>query len=257
LWQETAKEARREPEADLPSRVIEVNVMGTVALLDWARSQRLSRFIYVSSGSVYRDHGPDRPGEPLPEDGYVMPRQLYGISKFTSELIVARYGQLFGLPVASVRLSSVYGTMDRATATRTYRHVPNQIAHMALAGVKYVRVNSLCGVGDYVHAEDAARAIAALLSSSELRYGVYNIAAGETTTLGEFVLWAAEKVPGFRAEEVAPTEADIFQDPALRDGAWGAYDISRIFADTGWKPRGRRDAFHAYMDWLAGCCPQK
>jgi nucleoside-diphosphate-sugar epimerase len=31
---------------------------------------------------------------------------------------------------------------------------------------------------------------------------------------------------------------------------WGAYDISRIAADTGWQPRPVREAFLAYMDWL-------
>jgi nucleoside-diphosphate-sugar epimerase len=32
---------------------------------------------------------------------------------------------------------------------------------------------------------------------------------------------------------------------------WGAYDISRISADTGWRPRPVREALHAYMDWIA------
>jgi nucleoside-diphosphate-sugar epimerase len=32
---------------------------------------------------------------------------------------------------------------------------------------------------------------------------------------------------------------------------WGAYDISRITADTGWTPRPTREAFHGYMDWIA------
>jgi hypothetical protein len=32
---------------------------------------------------------------------------------------------------------------------------------------------------------------------------------------------------------------------------WGAYDVSRVFSDTGWKPRPVRDAFHAYIDWVA------
>ena len=41
------------------------------------------------------------------------------------------------------------------------------------------------------------------------------------------------------------------QDASLKDGMWGAYDISRIGADTGWKPRPMREALHAYMDWLA------
>jgi UDP-glucose 4-epimerase len=248
----TAAEAKREPEAENPARIIDVNVMGTVAVLEWARMlPKLERFIYVSSGAVYKHHGPDRPGEPLPEDGYVMPRRLYGISKLASELITERYGDLFGLSTASVRPSSVYGTMDRVTASRNYRHVPNRIAHMALDGVKRVRVNTLDAVGDYIHVEDVARAIVALLHAPRLRYSAYNIACGTTASIGEMIGWAAEKVPGFGAEIVPPEQADILQDPALKDGMWGAYDISRLRGETGWQPRPMREALHAYMEWIA------
>jgi UDP-glucose 4-epimerase len=247
----TAAEAQREPEAENPGRIIDVNVMGTVALLEWARTlPGLQRFIYVSSGAVYKHHGPDRPGEPLPEDGYVMPRRLYGISKLASELITERYGDLFGLSTASVRPSSVYGTMDRVTPSRNFRHVPNRIAHLALGGVKRVRVNTLAAVGDYIHVEDVARAIVSLLRAPALRYSAYNIAAGATATVGDLVRWAAEKTPGFHAEITAAADADIVQDAASSDGMWGAYDISRISAETGWKPRPVREALHAYMDWI-------
>lgn len=247
----SAAEARREPEAESPARIIDVNVMGTVAMLEWARAQPgFRRFLYVSSGAVYKHHGPDRPGEPLPEDGYVMPRRLYGISKLTSELVTERYGDLFGLSTASVRPSSVYGPMDRATASRNMHHVPHRIARLALDGVKRVRVNTLDAVGDYVHVEDVARAIVSLLRAPRLHYSAYNVACGATASIGEIVAWVAERVPGFSAEVVPPAEADILQDPALRDGMWGAYDVSRIFGETGWKPRPMREALHAYMDWL-------
>ncbi len=248
----TALEAKREPEAENPGRITEVNVMGTVAILDWARTlPRLQRLIYVSSGAVYKHHGPDRPGEPLPEDGYVMPRRLYGISKLASELITERYGDLFGLSTASVRPSSVYGTMDRVTASRNFRHVPNRLAHMALDGVRRVRVNTLDAVGDYIHAEDVAAGIVALLLAPALRYSVYNLAIGATVTIGDMVGWIADKVPGFQAEITAPGQADILQDASLNSGMWGAYDISRVRAETGWSPRPVRDALHAYMDWIA------
>jgi nucleoside-diphosphate-sugar epimerase len=245
-------EARREPEAENPARIIDVNVMGTVAVLDWARTlSSLRRFLYVSSGAVYKHHGPDRPGEPLPEDGYVMPRRLYGISKLASELITERYGDLFSMPTASVRPSSVYGPMDRVTASRNFRHVPNRIAHMALDGVRCVRVNTLDAVGDYIYVEDVAAAIAALLRAPRLRYSAYNVACGVTATIRDMVEWAAEKVPGFRAEIVPAEQADIVQDPTLTDGMWGAYDIARIRAETSWQPRPMREALHAYMDWIA------
>jgi UDP-glucose 4-epimerase len=248
----TVKEAQREPEAENPVRIMDVNLMGTVAVLEWARTlPALRRLIYVSSGAVYKHHGPDRPGEPLPEDGYVMPRTLYGISKLASELVTERYGDLFGLSTASVRLASVYGTLDRPTASRNYRHVPNRIAHKAVEGAGRVRVNTLDGVGDYIHSEDVARAIVTLLRLERLRYSTYNVAMGYTVTLGDLVGWAAEKCPGFRAEIGPAADADIVQDASRVDGMWGAYDIARLTAETGWRPRPVREAFQGYMDWIA------
>jgi UDP-glucose 4-epimerase len=122
---------------------------------------------------------------------------------------------------------------------------------MAVEGMERVRVNTLAAVGDYIHVEDVARAVVSLLRAPALRYGTYNIAAGRTATVGDLVGWAAEKAPGFRAEITAAADADIVQDAALSDGMWGAYDISRISAETGWKPRPVREALHAYMDWIA------
>jgi UDP-glucose 4-epimerase len=114
-----------------------------------------------------------------------------------------------------------------------------------------VRVNTVDAVGDYVHAEDVARGIVALLRVERLRYGTYNIAMGYTASLGHLVSWAAEKYPGFHAEISAAGDADIVQDPTRSAGMWGAYDISRISAETGWKPRPVREALHGYLDWIA------
>ena len=247
----SAAEARREPEAEMPARIIDVNLMGTVRVLEWARAQPgIKRFIYVSTGAVYRHHGPDWSGEPLPEDGYVAPLKLYGISKFASEMIVNRYRDLFGMSAVSVRLASVYGTMDRATESRNFRHVPNRIAHMALAG-ETVRPTNTEAVGDYIHSEDTARAIIALIETPTLTYRTYNIGSGEITTIGDFLAYAKEKVPALKWE-ISPFETcNIDQNPLLTTGMWGVYDIARIITDTGWRPRKVREAFHGYMDWIA------
>lgn len=247
----SASEAKRQPETETPAQIVDVNLMGTVRMLEWARGHSgVKRFVYVSSGAVYRHHGPDWSGEPLPEDGYVAPLTLYGISKFASELVVNRYADLFGLSAISARLASVYGPMDRATASRDFRHVPNRIAHFALAG-DVIRPNSLEPVGDYILSADVARAIIALLDAPELRYRHYNIGSGTTTTIGDFIGWARERVPGLVTELGAADTANVVQDPALRHGMWGAYDIARIERDTAWRPRPGKEAFHAYMDWIA------
>jgi nucleoside-diphosphate-sugar epimerase len=242
--------ARLPPEALTPARIVDVNLMGTVRVLEWARQQpALKRFIYISSGSVYRHNGPDWSHEPLPEDGYVAPLTLYGISKFASEMVVNRYADLFGLSAASVRLSSIYGPMDRATESRDFRHVPNRVAQMALDG-ELIKPNSLTPVGDYLHSVDAARAILALTEAPRLRYRHYNVASGVTTTIGDIIGWAAQRVPGVRYEVTGEAGANVIQDPALATGMWGAYDISRLERDTDWRPREGRVAFHDYMDWL-------
>jgi UDP-glucose 4-epimerase len=98
--------------------------------------------------------------------------------------------------------------------------------------------------------EDVASGIASLLNAPSLRYSAYNIAAGTTASIADLVQWIAEKVSGFHAEIAAPDDADLLQDAALADGMWGAYDISRITAETGWRPRPTREALHAYMDWI-------
>ena len=248
----SAAEARREPEAEDPERIVDVNFTGTVRILEWARRQRhLKRFVYVSSSSVYRHHGPDWSGEPLPEDGYVAPLTLYGISKFAAEMVVNRYADLFGLSAVSVRLASVYGPMDRATGSRDFRHVPNRVAHMALGG-ETIRPNSLEPVGDYIHSADVAEAILALLRTERLRYRHYNIGSGVTSTIGDIVEWAREHVPDLKVELSPIESANIIQDTAHKDGMWGAYDIARIERDTHWRPRPGKLAFHDYLDWIIG-----
>ncbi len=246
----TAGEAKRQPEAEDPARIVDVNLMGTVRLLEWARQRpAVKRFVYVSSGSVYRHNGPDWASEPLPEDGYVAPLTLYGISKFAAEMVVNRYADLFGMSALSVRLASVYGPMDRATESRNFRHVPNRVAHMALAG-EVIRPNALDPVGDYVHSADVAQAIIALLATTDLRYRHYNIGSGTTSTIGEVIGWAREKVPGLKVEVSPPESANVIQDSALKGGMWGAYDTARIERDTQWRARTGKTAFHDYMDWI-------
>jgi len=242
---------RHEPEREAPARVLEVNVMGTVRILEWARRlPALERFVTVSSGSVYGDHGPEPAGTPLPEDGYVEPRSLYAVSKYAAELVTRRYGELYALPAVSVRLSSVYGPMDRVTSARHVRSAPYLLAHLALAG-ETIRVNAPEALGDWIHAGDVAEAIAALLRAHDpLRYPVYNVAYGEAVELGTLIERIRERVPALRCEVVPEAEANVVGDPNRRAGAWGAYDISRLRDELGWRPAPLRRRLHEYLDWL-------
>jgi UDP-glucose 4-epimerase len=239
----------RDPERESPTRVLDVNIAGTTGLLEYAREQpELRRFIYISTGSVYSDHGPETSGLPLPEDGYAAPQTLYGISKYASEMIVRRYGELYGLPTASVRLSSVFGPMDRPNASRHVYGAPNLIVNLAMAG-KPLRVHSFDGVGDWIHAADVALALSLLVNAAHVRHNVYNIAYGRVETMRDLIAHVAERIP-LSASPADSSSANVRCDPDRRAGQWGAYDISRMHGEFGWSPAPLRQRVHEYIDWL-------
>ena len=105
-------------------------------------------------------------------------------------------------------------------------------------------------MGDFIQAGDVATAIIGLLKAEKRRHGVYNVAAGETATIGHLLDYTREKFPELWYTLVSEGEMDVDYDPAQRTGRWGAYDISRIRRDAAWSPRPLRDSMHEYIDWL-------
>lgn len=224
---------------------LEANIMGAARALAFADAlPALRRFVYVSSGSVYASHGRQAPGQPLPENDGVWPEGWYALSKHSGELLTAE-AAAGGLPAVSVRLSGVFGPMDRITATRAVECAPKRLAH-AVRDRRRLRLAGLDGGGDWIHASDVAAAILALLACAALRHPVYNIAHGRFTTLRRL----AEMTPELSWEESAPDTADVAADPSMTTGRWGAYDISRIQAETGWRPRPLEQAMADYCEWL-------
>ena len=229
-----------------------VNMMGPVHCLELARTlPGLKRMVHVSTGSVYGDNGPDD-GSPLPEDGYVrpFPGTLYPITKLTGELLATRYKELFALPLSIVRLASVYGPMDRWTPGRDFACAPNVMVHKALAGERWT-IRGADAVGDFIHGGDVGRAICSLLATEKTPNDIYNIGYGAPATLAELSDHVCASVKGAAWRPAAEGEAaDLSGDPGRVTGAWGAYDITRLRADTGWAPMPLRDAIADYVAWV-------
>ena len=126
--------------------------------------------------------------------------------------------------------------MDRWTGGRraaTMPATPTCSSHKAVAG-EAVTIAGDTAVGDFIHAGDVARAIADMLDAPALTHDVYNIAYGKPVTLGGLADMVASAVPGFSWSPTTNDNATLTGNPARMTGAWGAYDISRLRADTGW-----------------------
>jgi nucleoside-diphosphate-sugar epimerase len=225
---------------------LDVNIMGTLRVLAWAaRQPNLQRCVTVSSGSVYGPEGPS----PLPEHVAVEPDGLYGISKYVGELYTGQAARQFALPALAVRLSGVYGPLDRDTGVRAVTSVPGTLLRTALAGEE-LRLSGLEARGDYIQAGDVGRAIVALLDCASPSHEIYNIAYGETASLRELAELATRLVPGAAWRDSEPEEAHLSLDAHPAGGRWGAYDISRLRDDCGWRPRPLEEALAEYRDWL-------
>lgn len=237
-----------------PAQFVHVNIVGTTNVLEWARHHpSLRRFLYVSSGGVYGEPTALSPRGPQPESGPFNPPELYAISKYASELVCRRYAELFGLDLRIVRLSWVFGPMERTTSGRALMSPPYSIAR-AILDDRPVRVTrrTLEAVGDFLSAEDAAVTIGALLASHEPRASTYNIAAGRLTTFRELFTAAADAHSKARYVVVADDDpaADLDHDPELRRARWNAYDTSRVRAEFGWSPRPLVEQLASYLAWV-------
>ena len=238
---------RNDSEKSQARTVVEVNIQGVLNALEWARRcASLRRIVHVSTGSIYGDVGP---AGPLPEQGYEMrsPDSLYPITKRAGELLAMRYRELFDLPLAVCRLSSVYGPMDRWTPGRDFQCVPKIIVERALQGAT-IRVSGVDAIGDWLHAADAASGLLAVLDAQADEPSVFNVAYGETVSIRHLIEIVAARVDGLEWESCAAEEADIVGFPQKRSGAWGAYDTARLRA-LGWSPMPIAQALGDYVDW--------
>jgi len=99
------------PSIDNPALYTEVNVQGTVHMLDAAaRLEPRPRFVYASSSSVYGDRasGPFRETDPVD-----LPVSPYAATKKACELLAFTFHHLHGLPVTGLRFFTAYGPRNR------------------------------------------------------------------------------------------------------------------------------------------------
>lgn len=239
-------------ERDAPARYVDVNVMGTVNVLEWARGlPGLRQCIYVSTGGVYGRPGPGTPQDLQPETGPFDPPELYAVTKRAAELVSRRYARLFGWAGASVRFSTVFGPMERPTPGRATMSLPYHMMRAALED-RPLRVTepTLRAAADYLSSEDVAQAMVPMLRAARFAHDAYNIAFGELVTTEALFALFRQVVPAFRYAVVAEDDAEFVMDPAQRLARFNAYAIERMASEFGWAPRPLGEQLERYVRWV-------
>jgi len=148
-----------------PKRTFDMNLMGTLSLLEAMRARGLDRLVFGSTSSVYGGDSPLPFREELPSSRPLSP---YAASKRACELVIASYVELHGMGSIVLRLFTVYGPRGRPDMS------VGKFVEAALAG----RAVPLHGDGsitrDFTFVDDIARGIAT--ASERVAPGDFQIA---------------------------------------------------------------------------------
>jgi UDP-glucose 4-epimerase len=199
-----------------PGRDCEVNVRGTLNVVDVAGRLGVPVVFTSTGGALYGDEAP----MPTSEERIPAPLSPYGASKWAAEAYVNTWSLSSGVPHAVCRLGNVYGPRQSPHGEAGVVAIFSHCLHTG-------RVPKLYGHGaptrDYVYVEDVVRA---LLAASGRR-GTFNVATGVETDVTS--VW-----DGLSAAALLALEPELAD---LRPGELqhSRLDVSRAERELGWR----------------------
>jgi UDP-glucose 4-epimerase len=167
------------PSIERPIDYMDVNVQGTVRVLEAARAAGVAKLVYAASSSCY-----GLAATPTREDHPISPQYPYALSKYQGEQAALHWAQVYGLPVNSIRIFNAYG--PRVRTTGAYGAVFGVFLKQKLAGKPFTLVGDGSQSRDFVYATDVARAFLAA-ALTPLVGEVFNMGAGRPQTVRRLV----------------------------------------------------------------------
>ncbi|WP_338119943.1 NAD-dependent epimerase/dehydratase family protein [Paenibacillus thalictri] len=152
------------------------NIVGTIRLLDCCRKFNVKKIVYSSSCAVYGDAEQDGGG--ITEDFPIRPLTFYGISKFSPELYIRAYQQLYGLAFTIFRYANVYG--PRQTPKGEGGVVPIFIGKLSLGDTPVIYGDGE-QTRDFVYVKDVAAANLLALRKGDNE--IFNIGCSRPTSV--------------------------------------------------------------------------
>ena len=203
------------PSIERPVDYLSSNVMGTVCTLEAARAAQVRKFVYAASSSCYGL----ATELPTSERAPIAPQYPYALSKYLGEQAVLHWGQVYRLPVASIRIFNAYGPRSRTTGA--YGAVFGVFLAQKLAGKPFTVVGDGAQRRDFVFVSDLVRAFW-LAAQSDHPNGIYNVGAGQPQPVNRLV------------ELLGGEVVHVPKRPGEPDCTWA--DITTIRRELGWEP---------------------
>ena len=204
---------------------VDVNVHGTLNIVEAARSRGLEKVVVTSTSETYGT----AQFVPITEEHPLVGQSPYAATKIAADQLALSYHKSFGVPVAVARPFNTYGPRQSARAV-----IPTIVTQIA-SGARRIKLGALHPTRDLTFVADTARGLIAVHDSEASVGEVINLGTGFEIAIGDLARLIAE-VMGVTIEIECETER-------LRPTA---SEVERLCADTakagrllGWQARFR------------------
>lgn len=164
-----------------PREYNDVNVGGTVALMEAMRDVGVRRVVLASSGTVYGN----QPVQPVHEEMRPNPLAPYAVSKIAAEHYLFTLGALYGIETVALRIFNAYGPGQPLPPS----HAPviPQFLRQALTGASLVVFGDGLQTRDFVFVDDVVRALARAAMAPDVDRQIINIGSSEEVSINTLV----------------------------------------------------------------------
>lgn len=228
-----AAKAGVRPSIEDPVGYQDVNVSGTVVMLEAARRFGVNKFVFASSSSVYGNN------EKVPfaeTDNVDYPISPYAATKKASELLCHTYSHLYGIDMTCLRFFTVYGPRQR----------PDLAIHKFSRLIEAGEPIDVFGDGsmqrDFTYIDDIIDGVVAAMDRGR-GYEIYNLGESRPVRLDELIC---------RIEEALGKKARINRLPMQPGDVKQTYaDVTKAVERLGYQPKTEIEAGLArFVEWL-------
>ena len=200
----------------------EVNLVGTLRLLEAARQAGVRRVVFAASAAAYGNN----PESPKREEMRPEPASPYGLSKVAGEYYCRIYSEIFGVETVCLRYFNVFGPHQDPASP--YSGVISLFARRLLLGQPPIIQGDGEQSRDFVYVEDVVQANMRACQVAQAQGEVYNIGCGQSTTIRELAGLLDQLLGAGLEQEFAPARpGDVRRSLA---------DLSRARAGLGYNP---------------------
>lgn len=221
------------PSLESPRLYTEVNVLGTLNILEEIKKYKIKNFVFGSSSSVYGENKKVPFAEDDPVENQISP---YAVTKYAGEHICKMYATLYKMPITCLRFFTVYGPGQR----------PDLAICKFMVRILKDKPIEMFGDGstsrDYTYVDDIVEGIYKSLLNP-MKFEVFNLGNSNPVTLRELIA-LIEKTLGKKAK--------VVKKPMQKGDVERTYaDISKAKKILGWEPKTRiEDGLKVMAKWL-------